>query len=114
MNVIDTYIANLDPSQAEIVTKLRTIMTTDFTQLKEEFKWSRPVYTLQGKDVAYVLVTKQGVNFGFNRGALLSDPKKLLEGTGKDMRHLKIANVEKLDIAYVKQLINQAVTITAA
>jgi hypothetical protein len=30
------------------------------------------------------------VNLGFYQGALLVDPKRLLEGTGKGLRHVKI------------------------
>jgi hypothetical protein len=39
---------------------------------------------------AYVAQFSRHVNVGFFRGATLSDPANLLEGTGKFMRHVKI------------------------
>jgi hypothetical protein len=39
---------------------------------------------------AYVNAFKAHVNVGFFRGAELADPKRLLEGTGKFMRHVKL------------------------
>ena len=38
----------------------------------------------------YVNVFKSHVNVGFYMGALLADPKKILEGSGRRMRHVKI------------------------
>ena len=39
---------------------------------------------------AYVNAFKAHVNVGFFRGAELADPERLLEGTGKFMRHVKL------------------------
>ena len=51
---------------------------------------------------AYLAVHPKHVNVGFYRGAALPDPAGLLEGTGRDMRHIKIytpADVERPEIA---------------
>ena len=46
--------------------------------------------------ICYVAPQKKGyVNFGFFFGAGLPDPKKLLIGDGKRLRHVKIWNVEE-------------------
>ncbi len=66
-------------------------------QLKEEFKWSMPVYTKNGKDVCYIKDTKNGANIGFTKGAMLNDATNILEGSGKDMRHVKISSNENLE-----------------
>ena len=42
----------------------------------------------------YILPHKSWVNLGFFRGSILSDPNGLLEGTGKNMRHVKIHSME--------------------
>ena len=39
---------------------------------------------------AYVNAFRAHVNVGFFRGAELADPERLLEGTGKFMRHVKL------------------------
>ena len=46
--------------------------------------------------ICYIAPQKKGyVNFGFFFGAGLSDPKKLLVGDGKRLRHVKIWTVDE-------------------
>ena len=40
----------------------------------------------------YLMPQKDRVNLGFYQGASLPDPKGLLEGTGKSLRHVKVRN----------------------
>lgn len=54
---------------------------------------------------AYVAQFSRHVNAGFFRGASLSDPAKLLEGTGKFMRHVKIRAEVPVDRAALGALI---------
>lgn len=44
----------------------------------------------------WLMPATRHVNLGFNYGAELPDPHKLLEGTGKMFRHVKIKSVEQL------------------
>ena len=46
--------------------------------------------------ICYIGVLKDHVNLGFIRGAGLADPLKILEGTGKQMRHIKIKSMSDL------------------
>ena len=39
---------------------------------------------------AYIAVQSSHVNLGFYRGAQLKDPDRLLRGTGKGLRHVKL------------------------
>jgi hypothetical protein len=57
---------------------------------------------------AYVGVFKAHVNVGFFLGAQLLDPKCLLQGSGKRMRHVKIKPGEQLDSAALSALIDAA------
>jgi hypothetical protein len=57
---------------------------------------------------AYVNAFKAHVNVGFFRGAELSDPKSLLEGTGNVMRHVKLSPEREVDGAGLKELIETA------
>lgn len=59
---------------------------------------------------AYANVFKNHVNVGFFRGAELSDPKGLLEGTGKFMRHVKLRPDREVDATALLTLINAAYT----
>jgi hypothetical protein len=44
----------------------------------------------------YIAVYRKHINLGFYYGAELSDPKGLLEGTGKLLRHIKITDPHQL------------------
>ncbi|MFY9922889.1 MAG: DUF1801 domain-containing protein [Opitutaceae bacterium] len=58
---------------------------------------------------AYIGVQGSHVNLGFYHGASLSDPDGLLEGTGKELRHIKIRSVADAGRAGVTELLNQAI-----
>lgn len=57
---------------------------------------------------AYVNVFKSHVNLGFFRGAELADPKQILEGSGKFMRHVKLGGGRACDGAALAKLIHEA------
>jgi hypothetical protein len=57
---------------------------------------------------AYVDTFTRHVSVGFFRGADLPDPDGLLEGTGKQMRHVKIRPSRPIDEAALKRLIRDA------
>jgi hypothetical protein len=50
------------------------------------------------------------VNVGFFRGAEIADPKGLLEGTGKVMRHVKLRPGHDFDAAALTKLVDAAYT----
>ena len=59
---------------------------------------------------AYVNAFKAHVNVGFFRGAELSDPNGLLEGSGKFMRHVKLRTEGDVDTTALSKLIDTAYT----
>lgn len=56
----------------------------------------------------YVNAFKDHVNVGFFFGALLKDPARLLEGTGKRGRHVKLWPGREVDAAALTQLVDAA------
>ena len=56
----------------------------------------------------YVNAFSQHVNVGFFFGALLKDPARLLEGTGKRGRHVKLRPGREVDAAALAQLVGVA------
>lgn len=62
------------------------------------------------EDVAfgYVNAFRNHVNLGFFLGASLSDPARLLEGSGRFMRHVKLRPEAPVDEAALRQLIAAA------
>lgn len=56
----------------------------------------------------YVNVFRNHVNVGLFRGAEIADPKGLLEGTGRFMRHVKLRPDDDIDTDALTRLIETA------
>ena len=56
----------------------------------------------------YVNAYKEHVNVGFFFGALLDDPARLLQGTGKRGRHVKLRPGREVDSAALARLVDVA------
>ncbi len=67
-----------------------------------------PTACVDGAAFAYVNVFKAHVNIGFFTGAFLADPEKLLSGTGKRMRHVKIVPESTVNEMALRRLISDA------
>src|SRR3954471_5784724 len=67
-----------------------------------------PTACVDDAGFGYVNAFKDHVNVGFFFGALLNDPARLLEGTGKRRRHVKLRPVCDVDAGALAQLIDTA------
>jgi hypothetical protein len=67
-----------------------------------------PVACIADVPFAYVNVFKHHVNVGFFNGAALADPARLLEGTGKRMRHVKLRLDREIPASALRALIAAA------
>jgi hypothetical protein len=65
-----------------------------------------PVACIEDVPFAYVDVFKSHTNIGFFYGAHLDDPDGLLEGTGKNMRHVKLKPGREPDAVALRNLID--------
>ena len=76
--------------------------------IRELLHDGHPTACLGDAAFAYVDAFTAHVNVGFFHGAELADPKGLLEGTGKFMRHVKLRPGLDVDAAALMQLIETA------
>jgi hypothetical protein len=67
-----------------------------------------PVACLGDAPFGYVNVFTSHVNVGFFQGAALQDPARLLQGTGKFMRHVKLRPGTAVNTAELGRLIDAA------
>jgi Domain of unknown function (DU1801) len=58
--------------------------------------------------ICYIGVIQDHVNLGFIRGSELADPQRILEGTGKQMRHIKIRNMSDLERPAIRAYLQEA------
>jgi uncharacterized protein YdeI (YjbR/CyaY-like superfamily) len=100
---VDAFIANAKKWQAELK-RLRTILLN--SELSEDFKWSGPCYTFQGKNVAIINGLKESCALAFFKGALLKDVHGVLTRPGQhsqSTRWFKFASVR--EIAELKSIV---------
>jgi len=57
----------------------------------------------------HVVTYSSYVNLGFNRGALLPDPGRVLKGTGKLIRHIRLECESDLERLYLRRYIQTAI-----
>ena len=68
----------------------------------------RPTVCVGAAAFAYVACYQAHVNVGFFRGAHLEDPTGLLQGSGKNMRHVKLRPDEAFDPEALLALVEAA------
>lgn len=103
---ITAYISESPEEQRLIMEKIREIIQQEVPSVVENFKWSRPVFSTD-TDFAYFKTTKSYLTFGFFKFEKLDDDTHLLEGTGKDMRHIKIKKLDDLQPEIIRKWISQ-------
>jgi uncharacterized protein YdeI (YjbR/CyaY-like superfamily) len=67
---------------------LRSILLT--SELKEEFKWSVPCYTYNGKNVLIMAAFKDNCVLSFFKGSLIKDKHNLLESAGENSTLVRV------------------------
>lgn len=106
---VPQYIKSKPAPLRPILKALRKLVREAAPRAEETIKWGNPTY-VQGDNVCYLAAMKGGyVNLGFFRGAELPNPKGLLEGTGKGLRHVKVRSVADIKQADLKRLVRAAV-----
>jgi hypothetical protein len=110
MPVTDTngWFGAAPEGQRPVLAALRELILAAGPGVVEEFKWGRPCYSAAAGLFCYLHRTRNHVTLGFHRGTALKDPKGLLEGEGKGMRHVKLTTVAEARDSAVGQLVKQA------
>ncbi|MDN5205709.1 DUF1801 domain-containing protein [Fulvivirgaceae bacterium BMA10] len=104
---VTQFIEKSIDGQKVILEALRELIAESVPDVREQLKWGRPVYASQ-KDFCYLQTSKNYVTFGFFNFEKVDDPEDLLEGTGKQMRHIKIAKSEDIKSDLFTKMLKQA------
>jgi len=108
---VDAYINGLKKWKQE-AQLLREILSN--TELDEEFKWSRPCYTYNGKNIVGIATLKEHCALNIFNGASLSDPNSILiipgehTQSGRWMKFDSVANINK-HTKVIKSFIKEAI-----
>ena len=105
---IDLYVDAKPAELRDVAEKLRKLVKKTVKGTKESVNsWKIPTFESNGP-LCFFTVGKYHVTFGFLRGTSLPDPAGLLEGTGKNLRHVKLRSAEDVSEPALKKLIGAA------
>jgi hypothetical protein len=102
------YLKDQSSENQAVIRALRRFVKRVAPKLEEAVKWGNGCWIGSNGPVAYVYSAKGYVQFGFFRGASLKDPKGLLEGKGKFVRHTKVHDASEIDERAFAALLKQA------
>ena len=87
-------------------------------EMKEECKWGKPTYTVDGKNIVIMQGFKEYFGLGFFQGALLKDSKKVLVQLGQVHagRVMKFTSVKDImaKAATIKAYVREAIAVEEA
>ena len=86
--------------------------------MKEECKWGKPTYTVDGKNIVIMQGFREYFGLGFFQGALLKDPKKVLVQLGQVHagRVMKFTSAKDITAkaATIKAYVREAIAVEKA
>ena len=86
--------------------------------MKEERKWGKPTYTVDGKNIVILQSFKEYFALGFFQGALVKDPKKVLVQLGQVQagRVMKFTSAKEIaaKAATIKAYVREAIAVEKA
>ena len=107
---VDAYIAK-QTQWKEKLQQLRHIMRQ--TEMKEEVKWGKPTYTLDGKLVVGMADFKNHMALWFHQGVFLKDKHNKLvnaqEGITKALRQWRFGREDEIDTNLVLEYVEEAI-----
>jgi hypothetical protein len=104
----DEYLKDQSTKNQAIIRRLRRFVKRVEPGLTEAVKWGNGCWIGIKGPVAYVYSAPDYVQFGFFRGSSLNDPRGLLEGKGKYVRHAKVRESSAVDEQSFAALLRQA------
>lgn len=106
---VDEWLEKLSPDIQAITVALIAVARKNMPKAHEFIYHDAVGYSINDSPfdrICYIAPQKKGyVNFGFFFGAGLPDPKKLLVGEGKRLRHVKVWTVQEAKNAALAKLI---------
>lgn len=110
------HLAACDPHLSDLTLALRDVVLEEAPTAIESVVKSYALaigFSFTGKPLkdgfCHIVTYSSHVNLGFNRGALLPDPNRLLAGKGKLIRHITIRNQSELDRSLIRRFIQAAI-----
>jgi hypothetical protein len=105
---LEEYLSQYPEEMNIIARNLRNLILEIVPDMDENIKWKNLFYEKNGF-ICAIVIHGDHVNLEFARGTELEDPYRMLEGTGKKIRHMKIHNSDEIKSNEIKKMLLEAV-----
>jgi len=106
---IERFLLDLPERKSKLAQQIRDVFLTTDKKITEAIKWRNLTFGYKGNIAfIYTFPDTDYINLGFMKAVQLSDPKKLFEGTGKGMRHIKVYAEKDIPKTQLKKWIKEA------
>ena len=103
--ITDTLL--IDEKKGKIIISIRKLILKIFPKAEEDFKYGGIVYIFDKRLFSGIFLRKNHISVEFDLGVKMSDPEKLLEGSGKLRRHLKFKEHSDINAKKLEYFLNQ-------
>jgi len=103
------YLKSVAEGVRPVAVALRRLVLKAAPILTETMRYGMPQYVRDKHTVIYIRPAADHVNVGFYDGVDLKDPSRLLEGTGKRLRHVKVRTKQEAGSLALRRLVENAV-----
>jgi hypothetical protein len=111
-----SFLASYDPHVADLTLALREVVLEEAPDAIESIVKGYAVaigFSFTGKPLkdgfCHIVTYSSYVNLGFNRGALLPDPNRVLAGKGKMIRHITIRDQKELERQFIRRYLQASI-----
>jgi hypothetical protein len=109
--IVDAHLPDLGPESRPTVERLIELIVRELPDAQHERKWGRLTFT-RGDDwhhwICAVSPTKGAVKLVIHKGAILDDPRRAMEGSGRYIRSISFRTDGEIDAGVVAPILRQA------
>jgi hypothetical protein len=109
--IIATHLPGLDERSRATVERLIDLVLDVLPDAQHERKWGQLTFTREGDWhhwICAISATNKAVKLTIHKGALLADPRGVMEGEGRYSRAIPFRSPEQIDAEVVAPILRQA------
>lgn len=108
LDAIADHVSRFPPENASLVKELRAFFKRH--DLEEVISWRQLCYR-KGGYVCTLVPHQEYVRIDFFQGTKLKDPRRLLQGRGDKLRHIKITALSDVGVSQMLSWIRQSIQV---
>jgi hypothetical protein len=109
--IVDTHLPDLDPETRPAVERLIEVILRELPDAQHERKWGRLTFTRDAEWhhwICAISPSKKAVKLVVHKGAMLADPNRAMEGSGRYARSLSFRTPDEIDAGVVAPILREA------